>query len=629
MAALFNKDSVPRHLFDIPEIDLSGDLLSERLSGPWFRLGSNTIGNYRNNLGIEDIAVRHSLLIGKGRFKKIFRKLDYIGNVLHDIGKPQGTIFGDGKNAKYRYIPFYTFKFAENGVSGEPLVFYCEDKSQLFINPDILLFFELEEKQDESGVIWWDPKLGVEAMRHITINQGSLEIVEITAKHLLVYIKARQMSLLVCHYHHLKFLDPLQREVDKFEQGEVLLGSAKQGAKAIIQNAIEPDQEQYLLRRLHLWFEIKPPKIDIKDPWREEPTFDIYKFTLPTSNGPMAPGVKADFKYKKGRKFAGSSFVFLTNVYFRQEVLAKYEIDSNYTIDDNGSVHCLSYWGLDRSTKRHGNELISTFIGDFAEGVPFEEWMHWKQYAVEPPSRQVIESISHEQKIPDAVNNLIDALQKLNDNFKLLAKKLGANDLDILWNGSLNSMAGRQLKWIYPNNASDDELLKRATLASTLILDELSVSLLRELLGKIGNNLDKNLDNYESLGSRNLLQRLKLVLVIIKKIRPSLSEIPKLVKMPEFKEFQDKESELKNEVISIFNNVRKEFSPLAFLYDLRLSGGLAHPPNAKKASEAAEKLGLPKKNWNRSHYLNILEQITICINKISCDINIAIPYIDI
>lgn len=626
MTALFDKSSISSHLFNIRELDLSGDLFSERISGSWFRLGSNTIGNYRNDFGIEDVTRRQSLLIDVRSFRKIFKELESIGNVLHGIGKPQGTVFGGGKNAKYRYIPFHRFEFARNDVSGEPLVFYREDKSQLFINPDILLFFELEEiKVGSDDIIWRDPKLGDEVLRHKIINSGNLEIVEISTRYLENYLRERQMSLLVGHYHHLQFFNPPQEITNNFIQQNVTLGSIKQGAKAIIENGIKTGiyPKQSLLRRLHLWFEIKPQKIDINDPWTENPTFDIYKFTLPTSIGPMAPGVKADFKFKKGRKFAGVSFEFLTNVYFRQEVLAKYERASNYSVDDDGSVRCLSYWGLYRSVRRHGNELISTCIGDFAEGIPFEEWMYWKQYAVEPPSSEMLESINHEQKIPDAVNNLVNALQNLNIYFKLLNALFSISASgSLLWKGSLDSLAGRQIKWVYPSNASDDEFLKRATLLATLIIDKISVRLLRKLLHKIGDNLDKNLDSGKTLGSRNLLQRLKLVMAIIKEFRPRLPEIPKLVWLAEVND--DKESDLKNEAILLYSHVREEFSPLAFLYDLRTFGGLAHPPNKEKASEAAENLGLPKDNWHRSHFLSILDQITISINKISDDINFAI-----
>jgi len=56
---------------------------------------------------------------------------------------------------------------------------------------------------------------------------------------------------------------------------------------------------------------------------------------------------------------------------------------------------------------------------------------------------------------------------------------------ECLWRGSLDSLAGRQLKWVYPATADDDEFLKRATLASTLVIEALEPELIRQLLGTI------------------------------------------------------------------------------------------------------------------------------------------------
>ena len=43
-AMLINRNDVASHLFGIPGLDLSDDLFVERLAGPWFRLGTWTIG---------------------------------------------------------------------------------------------------------------------------------------------------------------------------------------------------------------------------------------------------------------------------------------------------------------------------------------------------------------------------------------------------------------------------------------------------------------------------------------------------------------------------------------------------------------------------------------------------------
>ena len=84
------------------------------------------------------------------------------------------------------------------------------------------------------------------------------------------------------------------------------------------------------------------------------------------------------------------SLLIMDRVYFRQEVLEKYEGSSPFDVRDDGSVSCRGYWGLTRSTARLGNDLLCTAIGDFAECVPYEEWPHWKQYSVPPPSRETL-----------------------------------------------------------------------------------------------------------------------------------------------------------------------------------------------------------------------------------------------
>src|ERR1700738_1873860 len=47
--------------------------------------------------------------------------------------------------------------------------------------------------------------------------------------------------------------------------------------------------------RFRLRFGIKPPAIDIEDPWAEEPQFDPYTFTLLTQAGPVEPARWATF----------------------------------------------------------------------------------------------------------------------------------------------------------------------------------------------------------------------------------------------------------------------------------------------------------------------------------------------
>jgi hypothetical protein len=624
VTAILNRDDTPSHLSSISELDLSGDLFAERLTGPWLRLGAWTITAHRDERGVEDEVMRQSLLLPLGGFASVFDKLKSVGDVLHDLGKPGGSVHDRNGGKEYIYFPFHQFQIPFTPVASEPLVFVWHDTSgvRLLTNPDLWMFFELEEKTVGSG-IWWDPRRGVDALVRRVIDEGRLETIEIRTHYLLKYLQARQKSLLVGHYRHLHLFNPSRSAIGAFVKGDDLtLGSPELGAKAILQNwglrqGLAGGAE-FLQRRLHLWFEIKPPAIGVNDHWLDEPSFDPYAFTLPTRIGLVAPARWKHLLPDDGKAFEGTTSNFMDHVFFRQEVLTKYEGAAGFEIKDDGSVSCRHYWGLVRSTSRLGNELLSTAIGDFAESIPFEEWPHWKQYAVEPPSPETARSLAKETTIPEAVNSLLNALNRVNAAFAEMAASLGVTIADPLWRGSLDSLAGHQLKWVYPAAADDDEFITRATLVSTLFLDGLQPASLRKLLNAVGKKLHETFEKSpKPLGSRNLLQRATLIALFIEVIQPKRTRLTTLVKQAERKGSSAVDSNLQAELERLHEQVRDEFAPLAFLYDLRIHGGLAHPPNKAEAATAAAKLGLPSGNWHRNDYLRLLKLIADTFERIS------------
>lgn len=615
MSTIINLDDAPRHLFSVPELDFSEDLFAERTGGPWLRLGAWTVTRRRDARNVEEEVFRQSLILAPESFANIFDRLDSVGNVIGHLGKPGGVVYSD---RGYQYAPFHHFEFPFTSVVAEPLVFKHEDTSsvRLFINPDLWLYLELEKKSPGGG-IWWDPRRGVDALFHRVLDEGTLEVVDVRTDYLLKYLQARQMSLLVGHYRQLLLFNPPPARVEAFVKEDVTLGSPEQGSKAMLQNwGLRSEfRETYLQRRLHLWFQIAPPELDADDPWAERPSFDPYAFTLPTDAGPVAP-YHWRSRGTEGEAFAGGVCDFMDLVYFRQEVLGKYEGASGFDVRDDGSVSCY-YWGLTRSTSRVGNELVCTAIGDFAEGVPLEEWPHWRQYAVEPPSSESVRAIVQEVRIPDAVNAVVEALRGLNAIFADLAELFGLQIMKPLWDGSVESLAGRQLKWTYPATADDDEFLYRATLASTLVLEGLVPASLTKLLRSIGNHLHENYEKRpKPLGSRNLLQRLTLIAILIDVFRPDRAVIPDLVSHAEGTSRSD-DNALQVDLEKIHKGVRELFRPLAFLYDLRTHGGLAHQPNGERASKAAVQLGLSERNWHRSDYLRLLRLIEEAVRDIS------------
>jgi hypothetical protein len=615
MSIIISPDDAPRHLFSVPELDFSEDLFAERADGPWLRLGAWTVTRRRDARNVEEEVFRQSLMLAPESFANIFDRLESVGNVIGHLGHAGVIVYGD---RGYEYLPFHHFEFSSTSVAAEPLVFRHEDTSsgRLFINPDLWMFLKLEEKSPEGG-IWWDPRRGVDALFHRVLDDGTLEVVDVRTDYLLKYLQARQRSLLVGHYRQLLLFDSPPASVEAFVKEDVTLGSPEQGTKAMLQNwgLRRGFREPYLQRRLHLWFQIAPPELDGDDPWTDRPSFDPYTFTLPTGEGPVAP-YRWRSRGTEGEDFAGGVCDFMDRVYFRQEVLGKYEGASGFEVRDDGSVSCY-HWGLTRSTSRLGNDLVCTAIGDFAEGVPLEEWPHWRQYAVEPPSSESVRVIVQEERIPDAVNAVVEALSGLSAIFAELAELLGVQIKKPLWDGSVESLACRQMKWTYPAAADDDEFLKRATLTSTLVLDSLMSPPLIQLLRSISGHLHENYENPpKPLGSRKLLQRLTLIAILIEDFRPDRAVIPDLVSHAEGESRSD-DDELQVDLERISKGVRKVFEPLAFLYDLRTHGGLAHPPNREGASKAAAQLGLPERNWHRTDYLRLLRLIEKAVHNIS------------
>jgi hypothetical protein len=221
-------------MLSIPELDFSEDLFSERLVGPWFRLGAQTLSRRLDEHGLmENVLLRRSLLLPPDGFANIYSNVASLGNAMDHLGKPSGSLIHKDEQKIYRYTPFYRFEKESSSIIAEPLVFVRSTTlgAKLFINPDPLLFFNLEEKSTNSS-IWRDLPKGVEAVRQRVIDQGNLEIVEIRVEYLCKYLQARQMALLVGHYRELRLFNPSQSMIGMFTEADLTLGSPEQGTKA-------------------------------------------------------------------------------------------------------------------------------------------------------------------------------------------------------------------------------------------------------------------------------------------------------------------------------------------------------------------------------------------------------------
>lgn len=73
---------------------------------------------------------------------------------------------------------------------------------------------------------------------------------------------------------------------------------------------------------------------------------------------------------------------YLTPVFFRREVLAKYyQKPSRYSVRD-GQLFCASLWNVQIDTDR--KDVVVVFLGDLGRDLPYEEQLHWKTYNISP-----------------------------------------------------------------------------------------------------------------------------------------------------------------------------------------------------------------------------------------------------
>jgi hypothetical protein len=78
---------------------------------------------------------------------------------------------------------------------------------------------------------------------------------------------------------------------------------------------------------------------------------------------------------------AGSP-AYLTPVYFRPEVLAKYFGDTTrYSVED-GYLRCAGSWGMQIDNNQA--EYVIAFLGDLGRDLPLSEQVYWRSYNIEP-----------------------------------------------------------------------------------------------------------------------------------------------------------------------------------------------------------------------------------------------------
>lgn len=503
----------------------------------------------------------------------------------------------------------------------------------LHLNPGLPAMLNLRGRQPaENEVVYFDERLAQDVVRMIfEAGPRRLTTIRIRTPALRRFLADREQALVTYHFHQvlLRRFQPDERAQHEEIEG-ITLGHLTDGLKTTIQNWAKPPSspdEAYLQRRVHRWMVLRPRRVD-RSNWKGRHAhvdFDVAAFTLPTRHGKLAPGRFAELDLDHDT-FAGAWPVddppeFMTPVFFDQAVLQRFEQDANYTVDDQGGIHCGCHWGLTRSTRRVGNKWIRSAIGDFAQGVPLEEWPYFQRFAVAFPDRSAMEEADQEVPIPEAVNQLLRTLDSLVRVGDCLAGRLSV-EVSPVWERKGVDAIAVMKRWM-AEFVDKRIVAERVTALSCVVLDGLCRHALMTLCeGVCGMRASAQ---FREHGSRKWLEHLAGIFALARDLGtldPGELAVPARVGLGWVTPLPEEE-ELAAERRRVVRGAREALAPIAVVYDLRTGGGVAHP-ESHQWENGMRSLGINNFNLGRRTYLGLLSRVQCAVQSIVLDAERAI-----
>ncbi|ETA69402.1 hypothetical protein MettiDRAFT_2901 [Methanolobus tindarius DSM 2278] len=357
---------------------------------------------------------------------------------------------------------------------------------------------------------------------------------------------------------------------------------------------------------------------------------------------------------------------FMASVYFRDDVLKKYEGDRNYQIGDNGTVQFGYEWGTFRGCYRVANGIIVVNLGDLGEGLPDEELEHWKLYNILPSE---VDLTDHYTDFRFTINRLVRSMEMVNsqmkNKIKLYYPEASHFNTD-LFNDNLFDLEHadyhlRFLKKVMNESTSAEEFEMKVVTLNCLVIDSVNTKLLSKLLNRLDENVkypsstltlisvkpdglnDKASKHYDSfirpLRGLELLKRFLLVdniheqyygqkVVDIENYNNSRDDFHKLIKT-EFEnlyKWDTNEEDFENQKFfeKKMNEITEKTSNLKLLNKFRNSSA-AHGHSPKSIQKMNKDLGLEEENEDYSIlFKKLLSQVCWDIERIPFELNTSI-----
>ena len=180
---------------------------------------------------------------------------------------------------------------------------------------------------------------------------------------------------------------------------------------------------------------------------------------------------------------------FMDIVYFKEEVLKKYEANKKFTIGDNGTVMFGDKWGTFRGVFRVAKGFLAAHLGDIGEGFPNEELKYWKQFNVSPSK------IPRKERYFDfreTIRRMLHFMERSNERIERHLTKfffdLSFTDKRLFKLDDVDNIL-RNLKRVINKNTTIDEFQSRIIFLNILLLETINTELINQIFKKIDKNL--------------------------------------------------------------------------------------------------------------------------------------------
>src|SRR3989339_27672 len=188
---------------------------------------------------------------------------------------------------------------------------------------------------------------------------------------------------------------------------------------------------------------------------------------------------------------------FLETVFFKEEVLKKYESNKDFKIGDDGTVLFGYEWGLFRGVYRVAKGYIAVNLGDLGEGFPNKELKHWKQYNIDPRKIKLEDRyFDFRSKIKRMIYFMNLSNKRIKNYLEKFFPEIAIANKNIFILDDTEDVLNH-IKKVINNKTTIDEFQSRIIFLNILLIESINTKLINKVFNQVGEDLNLS---YISIG---------------------------------------------------------------------------------------------------------------------------------